>query len=48
MKHVEARLSARDDRESSFHHCGSPSGWCKPFYVREKPVKSVLTYEVEQ
>ena len=24
MKHVQACLSARDDRESSFHHCGSP------------------------
>ena len=22
MKHVEASLSARDDRESSFNHCG--------------------------
>ena len=22
MKHVEACLSARDDRENSFHHCG--------------------------
>ena len=22
MKHVETSLSARDDRESSFHHCG--------------------------
>ena len=22
MKHVEACLSARDDRESSFYHCG--------------------------
>ena len=24
MKHVEACLSARDDRESNFHRCGSP------------------------
>ena len=22
MKHVEASLSAREDRENSFHHCG--------------------------
>ena len=22
MKHVEAGLSAREDRESCFHHCG--------------------------
>ena len=24
MKHVQVGLSARDDREISFHHCGSP------------------------
>ena len=24
MKHVEACLSTRDDRESSFQHCGGP------------------------
>ena len=24
MKHVEACLSAREDRESSFHHYGGP------------------------
>ena len=24
MKHVEACLSAREDRESSLHHCGGP------------------------
>ena len=24
MKQVEACLDAREDRESSFHHCGSP------------------------
>ena len=24
MNHVEARLSAREDRENSFHHCGGP------------------------
>ena len=24
MKHVQVGLSARDDRESRFHHCGSP------------------------
>ena len=24
MKQVEAGLSAREDRESCFHHCGSP------------------------
>ena len=24
MKHVQAYLSAREDRESCFHHCGGP------------------------
>ena len=24
VKHVQAFLSAREDRESSFHHCGGP------------------------
>ena len=24
VKHVEDCLSAREDRESSFHHCGRP------------------------
>ena len=24
MKHVQACLGARDDRESSFHHCVGP------------------------
>ena len=24
MKHVLAYLSAREDRETSFHHCGGP------------------------
>ena len=24
MKHVQTYLSAREDRKSSFHHCGGP------------------------
>ena len=24
MKHVQASLSGRQNRESSFHHCGGP------------------------
>ena len=24
MKHVQAYLSAREERESCFHHCGGP------------------------
>ena len=43
MKHVEACLSAREDRESSFHSCGGT--WCKPVYVRERPGIDVLTSE---
>ena len=35
MKHVHACLSAREDRESSFHHCGNP------LIVRGSAVKHV-------
>ena len=37
MKHVQACLNARDDRESSFHHCGRPVRWFKPVYARKRP-----------
>ena len=37
MKHVEACLSAREDRESSFHHCG---GTVRLVQVRLCPGKS--------
>ena len=30
MKHVLACFSARKDRESSFHHCGSPVRLVQP------------------
>ena len=36
MKHVQACLNARDDRESSFH-CGRPVRWFKPVYARKRP-----------
>ena len=35
MKHVQACLSAREDRESSFHH----SGCCTPVDVWEILIK---------
>ena len=49
VKHVQAYLSARDDRESSFHRCGGPvrlvqaclcAGTC---LVSEKIEKAVST-----
>ena len=43
MKHVEACLSAIEDRESRFDHFGSTVRWCKPVYVRERPDNAVLT-----
>ena len=45
MKHVQACLSARDERESSFHCCGCPVSCCKPVYVQVRPDNTVLTYE---
>ena len=40
---MQACLSARKDRESSFHHCKGPVNLCKPVYVLECPDKPVLT-----
>ena len=45
MKHVPACLSAREDRESSFHCCGCPMMLMQPVYVQERPDNAVLTYE---
>ena len=45
MKHVQACLSAREDRKSSFHHYGGPVRLCKPVYVRERPDNAVFTSE---
>ena len=39
MKHVQACLSAREGRESSFHHCGSPVRLVQPVYAREILIK---------
>ena len=45
MKHVQACLSAREDRESSFHHCGSPLRLVQACLNARKPDKAVLTSE---
>ena len=45
MKHVQACLNAREDRESSFHHCGGPVGSCKPVFWGEGHDNAVLTSE---
>ena len=46
MVHVQACLSAREDRESGFHPCGGPMGSCKPvFFLREGLDNAVLTSE---
>ena len=52
MKHVEACLSDREDRESSLHSCASSVAlvedlcdWWKPVYVRDRPDNDVLTSE---
>ena len=45
FKHVEACFSAREDRESSFHHCGGPVGLVQACLCVRNPVKAVLTFE---
>ena len=44
MKHVEACLCAREDRESSFHRCGGTVR-LEQACLRETLHKSVLTSE---
>ena len=39
MKHVQACLSARDDRESSFHHYGGPVRPVQPYLSVGNPVR---------
>ena len=43
MKHVGDCLSAREDRESSFHHCGGSVRLVQTRLCAGKPGKSVLT-----
>ena len=46
MKHVEACLSSRDDRESSFHRCGGRYSLVQACLCAGDPCKVVLTSEV--
>ena len=43
MKHAQACLTAREDRESSLHRCGGPE---RPVHVRERHDNAVLNSEV--
>ena len=45
MNHVEACLSSREDRESSFHGCGGTVRLEKACLCAGKLQKSVLTSE---
>ena len=48
MKHVQACLSAMDDRESSVHHSLDPVRLVQGCYVRKLPDKAVLGGAVKQ
>ena len=45
MKHVEAYLSSRDDRESSFHRCGGRESIVLAGLCAGNPCKAILTSE---
>ena len=45
MKHVEACLSSRDDRESSFHCCGGRESLVQACLCAGNPCKAVFTSE---
>ena len=45
MKHVEACLSTRDDRESSFHRCKGRESLVQACLCAGNPCKAVLTSE---
>ena len=45
MKHVEACLNSRDDRESSFHRCGDSESLMQACLCAGNPCKEVLTSE---
>ena len=36
VKHVQACLSSREDRENSFHHCGGPLRLVQDCFCAEK------------
>ena len=43
MKHVQACLSAKENRESSFHLCGGPVSLVAACFCEGNPDKTVLT-----
>ena len=43
MKHVQACLSAKQNRESSFHFCGGPVSLVQASFCEGNPDKAVLT-----
>ena len=45
MKHVQACLSVRDGRESSFHRCSGRVSLVQACLCGGNPVKAVLTSE---
>ena len=45
MKHVEACLCARDDRESSFYRCGGRERLVQTCLCAGNPFKAALTSE---
>ena len=45
MRLVQACLSARDVRESSFHHCGGPVRLVQACLCAGNPDQAVLTSE---
>ena len=45
MKHVEACLSARDDREGNFHHFEGPVRLVQAYLRAGNPDNAVLTSE---
>ena len=45
VKHVEACLSARDDRQVSFHHFGGPVRLVQAYLCAGNPDNAVLTSE---
>ena len=45
MKHVEACLSSRDGRESSFHRCGGRESLVPTCLCAGNPYKVALTSE---
>ena len=45
MKHVDACLISRDDRDSSFHRCGGGESLVLAWLCEGNPCKEVLSSE---